>query len=76
LIGTPGDVRDGLQQYLDATGYGRVLLIMALPGLDTTLALRSMRLFMAEVAPALTPPRPRAHEQGAPASVRSGAAGS
>jgi alkanesulfonate monooxygenase SsuD/methylene tetrahydromethanopterin reductase-like flavin-dependent oxidoreductase (luciferase family) len=58
LIGTPDEVRDGLQQYLDATGYRRVLLLMALPGLDTTLALRSMRLFAEQVAPAMTEPRP------------------
>jgi len=45
LIGTPGEVRKGLQEYLDATGYRRVLLLMALPGLDTALALRSMHLF-------------------------------
>jgi alkanesulfonate monooxygenase SsuD/methylene tetrahydromethanopterin reductase-like flavin-dependent oxidoreductase (luciferase family) len=55
LIGTPEDVRDGLQQYLEATGYGRVLLLMALPGLATGPALRSMRLFAEEVAPALGP---------------------
>lgn len=55
LIGTPGEVRDGLQRYLDATGYQRVLLVMALPGLETALALRSMRLFADEVAPAMTP---------------------
>ena len=55
LIGTPGEVRDGLQRYLDATGYQRVLLVMALPGLGTALALRSMRLFADEVAPAMTP---------------------
>src|SRR5262250_767228 len=56
LIGTPSQVRDGLQQYLDATGYQRVLLLMALPGIDTKLALRSMRLFATQVAPALTVP--------------------
>src|SRR5436309_2142893 len=33
----------------------RVVLLMALPGLDTALALRSMRLFADEVAPAMTP---------------------
>jgi alkanesulfonate monooxygenase SsuD/methylene tetrahydromethanopterin reductase-like flavin-dependent oxidoreductase (luciferase family) len=48
FIGTPGEVRKGLQEYLDATGYQRVLLLMALPGLDTALALRSMRLFAEE----------------------------
>jgi alkanesulfonate monooxygenase SsuD/methylene tetrahydromethanopterin reductase-like flavin-dependent oxidoreductase (luciferase family) len=53
LIGTAADVRDGLQQYLEVTGYQRVLLLMALPGLPTTAALRSMRLFTADVAPAL-----------------------
>jgi alkanesulfonate monooxygenase SsuD/methylene tetrahydromethanopterin reductase-like flavin-dependent oxidoreductase (luciferase family) len=55
LIGTPAEVRDGLQRYLDATGYRHVLLLMALPGLDTALALRSMRLFAEEVAPAMAP---------------------
>jgi alkanesulfonate monooxygenase SsuD/methylene tetrahydromethanopterin reductase-like flavin-dependent oxidoreductase (luciferase family) len=54
LIGAPDEVRDGLQAYLDATGYRRVLLLMALPGLDTTLALRSMRLFAHDVAPAMS----------------------
>ena len=53
--GTPPEVRDGLQQYRDVTGYERVLLVMALPGLDTSLALRSMRLFAEEVAPAMAP---------------------
>jgi alkanesulfonate monooxygenase SsuD/methylene tetrahydromethanopterin reductase-like flavin-dependent oxidoreductase (luciferase family) len=50
VIGTPDEVRDGLQQYVDATGYRRVLLLMALPGLDTALALRSMRMFVEQVA--------------------------
>src|SRR5262247_4703622 len=53
LIGTPAEVRDGLQRYLEATGYERVLLVMALPGLATELALASMRLFAEEVAPKL-----------------------
>jgi alkanesulfonate monooxygenase SsuD/methylene tetrahydromethanopterin reductase-like flavin-dependent oxidoreductase (luciferase family) len=53
LIGTPREVTDGLRRYLEATGYRRVLLLMALPGIDTALALQSMRLFAAEVAPAL-----------------------
>jgi alkanesulfonate monooxygenase SsuD/methylene tetrahydromethanopterin reductase-like flavin-dependent oxidoreductase (luciferase family) len=53
LVGTPGEVRDGLQKFLDTTGYQRVLLVMALPGLETDLALRSMRLFAEEVAPAI-----------------------
>jgi len=54
LFGTPAEVRDGLQQFVDATGHQRLLLVMAVPGLDTALALRSMRLFTEEVAPALT----------------------
>jgi alkanesulfonate monooxygenase SsuD/methylene tetrahydromethanopterin reductase-like flavin-dependent oxidoreductase (luciferase family) len=53
LIGTPDEVRDGLDRYLEATGYERVLLVMALPGLATDLALRSMRMFAEEVAPKL-----------------------
>ncbi|MGH7389002.1 MAG: LLM class flavin-dependent oxidoreductase [Candidatus Rokuibacteriota bacterium] len=55
LIGAPDEVREGLQQYLEATGYQRVLLLMALPGLPTAPALRSMRLFADEVAPAMAP---------------------
>jgi alkanesulfonate monooxygenase SsuD/methylene tetrahydromethanopterin reductase-like flavin-dependent oxidoreductase (luciferase family) len=58
LIGTPGEVRDGLQEYLDATSYQRVLLVMVLPGLSTGLALRSMRLFAEAVAPAMTATSP------------------
>jgi alkanesulfonate monooxygenase SsuD/methylene tetrahydromethanopterin reductase-like flavin-dependent oxidoreductase (luciferase family) len=61
LIGSPAEVLDGLQQYLDATGYRHVLLIMALPGLPTPLALRSMQLFVEQVAPAV-----RAAAPGAP----------
>jgi alkanesulfonate monooxygenase SsuD/methylene tetrahydromethanopterin reductase-like flavin-dependent oxidoreductase (luciferase family) len=48
LIGTPSDVRKGLDHYLEATGYRRVMLLMAVPGLETELALRSMRLFAEE----------------------------
>ncbi len=47
-IGTPSQVRKSLSEYVDATGYQRVLLLMALPGLATDLALRSMRLFAEE----------------------------
>ena len=54
LIGTPDEVRDGLQQFVEATGYQRILLLMALPGLPTALALRSMHLFAEAVAPALS----------------------
>jgi alkanesulfonate monooxygenase SsuD/methylene tetrahydromethanopterin reductase-like flavin-dependent oxidoreductase (luciferase family) len=57
LIGSAAEVRDGLQQYVSATGYERVLLLMALPGLATDLALRSMRLFAEHVAPAMAPAR-------------------
>jgi alkanesulfonate monooxygenase SsuD/methylene tetrahydromethanopterin reductase-like flavin-dependent oxidoreductase (luciferase family) len=53
VLGTPEEVRDQLQGYLDVTGYERVLLLMALPGLDTALALRSMRMFAEQVAPKL-----------------------
>jgi alkanesulfonate monooxygenase SsuD/methylene tetrahydromethanopterin reductase-like flavin-dependent oxidoreductase (luciferase family) len=55
LIGTPADVRDGVHQFMEVTGYQRVLLLMALPGLPTALALRSMEMFAAEVVPALAP---------------------
>jgi alkanesulfonate monooxygenase SsuD/methylene tetrahydromethanopterin reductase-like flavin-dependent oxidoreductase (luciferase family) len=58
LIGTADEVRESLQQYLEATGYQRVMLLMALPRLDTALTLRSMRLFVDEVVPAMTPVAP------------------
>jgi len=63
-------VREGLQQYLDATGFQRVLLLMALPGLDTELALRSMRMFAHEVAPAIRPSGNRVAPPAQPASHR------
>lgn len=53
LIGTADEVRDGLQEFMEQTGYRQVLLLMALPGLGTKEALRSMRLFADEVRPAL-----------------------
>jgi len=48
LFGTAAEVRDGLRQYVEASGHQRVLLLMALPGMDTRLALSSMRLFARE----------------------------
>ncbi len=57
LVGTPEEVTRGLRQFCEATGYERVLLVMALPGLRTDLALRSMRLFAEEVAPAMAAER-------------------
>jgi luciferase family oxidoreductase group 1 len=55
VVGAPEDVAEGLQAYLAATGYRRVMLLMAVPGLETGPALRSMRLFAQEVAPAIKP---------------------
>lgn len=54
IIGTPREVRDNLAEHLELTGYQRLLLVMALPGLATDLAMRSMRLFAEDVAPAIT----------------------
>ena len=54
LFGTPDEVRDGLRSYVEATGHQRIMLLMALPGLETGPALRSMRLFIEKVAPELT----------------------
>jgi acyl carrier protein len=51
----PGEVREGLQAYVEATGHRRMLLVMALPGLETGPALESMRLFAEQVAPAFDP---------------------
>ena len=60
MIGSPDEVRDRLQEYLEATGYHHVLLLMALPGLGTAEALRSMRLFAEEVRPGMKPLAQRA----------------
>jgi alkanesulfonate monooxygenase SsuD/methylene tetrahydromethanopterin reductase-like flavin-dependent oxidoreductase (luciferase family) len=54
LIGTADEVRDGLRQYVEATGHQRIMLLMALPGLEAGPALRSMQLFVEKVAPELT----------------------
>ncbi len=67
-IGSPDDVGQGMEEYLDATGYRRVLLLMAIPGLDTAPAQRSMRLFSEIVAPALNRV---AHRAERPADSRS-----
>src|SRR6185503_922552 len=53
MIGSPDEVRDRLQEYLETTGYLHVLLLIALPGLGTADALRSMRLFAEEVRPGM-----------------------
>ena len=45
------------RRFVETTGYQRILLVMALPGLDTGHALRSMRLFAEHVAPALNAAR-------------------
>ena len=60
MIGSPDEVRDRLREYLEATGYHHVLLLMALPGLGTPEALRSMRLFAEKVRPAMKPLAQRA----------------
>lgn len=51
LVGTPDEVRRGLEEFVAVTGYRRLLLLMALPGLETDLALRSMRLFTEKTWP-------------------------
>jgi alkanesulfonate monooxygenase SsuD/methylene tetrahydromethanopterin reductase-like flavin-dependent oxidoreductase (luciferase family) len=53
MVGSPDEIADDLRAFVETTGYQRILLVMALPGLDTTHALRSMRLFSEHVAPAL-----------------------
>ena len=54
LAGAPEEIGDLIQGHLETAGYQRLLLVMALPGLATDLALRSMRLFAKKVAPALS----------------------
>ena len=52
-LGTPAVVRESLERYVETTGIRRQLLLMALPGISPQAALRYMRLFAEEVAPAL-----------------------
>ena len=59
-LGTPDDVREGLERYVETTGIRRMLLLMALPGIPTDLALRSMRMFAEEVGPRLASATARA----------------
>ena len=59
-LGTPDEVREGLERYVESTGIRRLLLLMALPGIPTALALRSMRMFVEEVAPKLSAAAARA----------------
>ena len=55
LVGQlPDEVREEQHGYMEAAGHQRIMLLMALPGLEAGPALRSMRLFIDEVAPALT----------------------
>jgi alkanesulfonate monooxygenase SsuD/methylene tetrahydromethanopterin reductase-like flavin-dependent oxidoreductase (luciferase family) len=51
IAGSPDEVREQLERDLALAGYRRLLLVMALPGLPTDLAVRSMRLFAEKVAP-------------------------
>ena len=53
MAGSPDDIAEELRAFVDTTGYRRVLLVMALPGLDTPSALRSMRLFAERVRPVI-----------------------
>lgn len=59
-LGTPDEVREGLERYVETTGIRRLLLLMALPGISTELALRSMRMFAEEVGPRLASATARA----------------
>lgn len=53
FIGGPDEVAAALGRYAEETGYRRVMLLMALPGLPPADALRSMELFAARVLPQL-----------------------
>ena len=54
IIGSPDEVVDGLGRYAEETGFQRVMLLIALAGLPSPDALRSMELFAARVLPQLT----------------------
>lgn len=54
-VGSPDDVIESLLTYIDNTGVDALNVMVHSPGMDQEAARRSMRLFMSEVAPALTP---------------------
>lgn len=58
IVGTPESVRARIQEYEDTTGLTYLLCRMALPGIPHAAVLRSMRLFMNEVAPYFAGPAP------------------
>src|SRR2546428_4367824 len=57
LIGTADEVRESLQQDLEATGLQGVMLLVGLPGLATPRWVGTIRLFRDEVCDGWTPVR-------------------
>lgn len=53
VFGGPDEVVERLGRYAEETGYDRVLLLMALPGLAANETMRSMEMFAARVLPQL-----------------------
>ncbi|MFN8557981.1 MAG: LLM class flavin-dependent oxidoreductase [Dehalococcoidia bacterium] len=53
IFGGPDEVVDGLGRYAEATGYRRIMLLIALIGMPPAAALRAMEVFAAKVAPQL-----------------------
>jgi alkanesulfonate monooxygenase SsuD/methylene tetrahydromethanopterin reductase-like flavin-dependent oxidoreductase (luciferase family) len=54
-VGTPDEVAVKLLEYIDTTGVNALNIMVHSPGMKQEAAQRSMRLFMSDVAPALSP---------------------
>jgi alkanesulfonate monooxygenase SsuD/methylene tetrahydromethanopterin reductase-like flavin-dependent oxidoreductase (luciferase family) len=54
-VGTPEKVTAELRDYIETTGVCALNIMVHAPGLSQTAAQRSLRMFMAEVAPSLLP---------------------
>jgi alkanesulfonate monooxygenase SsuD/methylene tetrahydromethanopterin reductase-like flavin-dependent oxidoreductase (luciferase family) len=54
-VGTPDEVAESLLGYIETTGVNALNIMVHSPGMKQEAAQRSMRLFMSDVAPALSP---------------------
>lgn len=70
VVGSPTTVRERFTGYWKEFGFGNLLTMMQFGTLPADLTVKSMRLFGAEVLPALQKLGPRGFEQGPPAVAK------